>query len=65
LTTLSDYRATAFGAAFGVLIQELRLLARSVFVLDRDGIIRYREIVPEVTEEPDYEAALTAARQLI
>ncbi len=65
LTTLSDYRDTAFGQSFGVLIKELRLLARTVFVLDREGIIRYREIVPEVTDEPDYEAALTAARDLI
>jgi thioredoxin-dependent peroxiredoxin len=65
LTTLSDYRATAFGQAFGVLIKELRLLARAVFVVDRQGVIRYREIVPEVTEEPDYEAALAAARDLI
>jgi thiol peroxidase len=65
LTTLSDYRATVFGEAYGVLIKELRLLARAVFVVDREGIIRYREIVPEVTEEPDYEAALSAARGLI
>jgi len=65
LTTLSDYRNTALGEAFGILIKELRLLARAVFVLDREGIIRYREIVSEVTEEPDYQAALEAARALI
>ena len=65
LTTLSDYRDKALGEAFGILIRELRLLARAVFVLDRDGIIRYREIVPEVTEEPNYEEALEAARLLI
>ena len=65
LTTLSDYRKTTLGEAFGILIKELRLLARTVFVLDREGVIRYREIVSEVTEEPDYDAALEAARALI
>ncbi|MBN2429527.1 MAG: thiol peroxidase [Deltaproteobacteria bacterium] len=65
LTTLSDYRETALGLAFGVLIKEFRLLARTVFVLDREGIIRYREIVSEVTDEPDYKKALDAARALV
>lgn len=65
LTTLSDYRDTAFGHAYGVLIKELRLLARAVFVLDCEGVVHYRELVSEVTDEPDYEAALAAARSLI
>lgn len=60
--TLSDHRAAAFGLAYGVLIKELRLLARAVFVVDRDGDVQYVQIVPEVTDEPDYEAALKAAR---
>jgi len=61
---LSDYRAASFGKAFGVLIKELRLLARAVFVLDREGIVRYVEIVKELTEEPDYEAALKAVKMV-
>ncbi|MBF0510094.1 MAG: thiol peroxidase [Deltaproteobacteria bacterium] len=59
--TLSDYRDAAFGLAYGVLIKELRLLARAVFVVDRQGIIRYQEIVPEIASEPNYDAALKAA----
>ena len=65
LQTLSDHRQASFGKAFGVLIKELRLLARAVFVIDKEGIIRYTEIVDELTNEPDYDAALKAARQLI
>jgi thiol peroxidase len=62
--TLSDHREASFGKAYGVLIKELRLLARAVFVLDRDGIIRYMQIVDELTNEPDYETALDAAKGL-
>ncbi len=60
--TLSDHREAAFGKAYGVLIKELRLLARAVFVVDKQGIIRYAEIVKELTNEPNYEAALRAAK---
>ena len=63
--TLSDHRAASFGLAFGVLIKELRLLARAVFVLDHEGIIRYIQIVKEVGDEPDYDAVLNAVRALI
>lgn len=65
VVTLSDHRDASFGSAFGVLIQELRLLARSVFVVDKQGVIRYKQIVHEMTEEPDYEAALQAAKALV
>jgi len=58
--TLSDHRDASFGTAYGVLIKELRLLARAVFVVDRDGTIQYIQLVKEVTEEPDYEAVLSA-----
>ena len=64
VTTLSDHRDAAFGTACGVLIRELRLLARAVFVVDRDGVIRYIQVVPEITDEPDYAAALDAVREL-
>jgi len=62
--TLSDYRDASFGKAFGVLIKELRLLARAVFVIDSKGIVRYIQIVPEIASEPDYEAALDAVKGL-
>lgn len=60
VTTLSDHRDATFGMAYGVLIKELRLLARAVFVVDRQGIIRHIELVKEIASEPDYEAALKA-----
>jgi len=63
--TLSDHRQASFGTAYGVLIKELRLLARAVFVLDREGIIRYIQIVKEVTDEPDYDAVLEAVQKLM
>lgn len=65
VTSLSDYRDVSFGNAYGVLIEELRLLARAVFVVDRQGILQYKELVQEVTKEPDYEAALKAAQRLV
>jgi thiol peroxidase len=65
LQTLSDHRKAAFGRAFGILIKELRLLARAVFVVDRQGVIRYVQIVREVAAEPDYDAVLNAVRELL
>jgi len=62
--TLSDYRDAAFGKSYGVLIKELHLLARAVFVVDKEGVIRYIQIVPEETHEPDYEAVLKAVKEL-
>jgi thiol peroxidase len=63
--TLSDHRDASFGNAFGVLIKELRLLARAVFVVDKDGIVRYTQIVNELTNEPDYEAVLKAVKSVV
>jgi thiol peroxidase len=60
--TLSDHRKAEFGNGFGVLIKELRLLGRAIFVVDKEGVIRYIEIVDELTDEPDYEAALKAVK---
>jgi len=65
VVTLSDHRNASFGTAYGVLIKDLRLLARAVFVLDREGIIQYIHIVKETTEEPDYEAVLGAVNKLV
>ncbi|MEM8733180.1 MAG: thiol peroxidase [Planctomycetota bacterium] len=58
----SDYQNGNFGEAFGVMIDELKLHARSVFVLDSTGNVVYSQIVSEVTDEPDYEAAITALK---
>jgi thiol peroxidase len=63
--TLSDHRQAAFGTAYGVLIKELRLLARAVFVIDGKGSVRYIQLVKEVTKEPDYEAVLAAVKGLV
>ncbi|HUV64087.1 MAG TPA: thiol peroxidase [Sedimentisphaerales bacterium] len=61
--TLSDHRDASFGNAYGVLIKDLRLLARAVFVVDKDGRIRYIQVVRELSNEPDYEAAFKALRE--
>ena len=65
LKTYSDHREAAFGLAYGVLIKELRLLARAVFVVDQGGKVQHVQIVPELANEPDYEAVLQAVRRLV
>jgi thiol peroxidase len=62
---LSDHRTASFGQAYGVLIKDLRLLARAVFVVDRNGIVRYENIVPELSHEPDYDEVLEAVKKLL
>ena len=62
---LSDHRDASFGTNWGVLMKELRLLARSIFVVDKENVIRYAQIVPEQTAEPDYDAALSALKALM
>ncbi|NCY02388.1 MAG: thiol peroxidase [Planctomycetia bacterium] len=61
----SDYMDRGFGTAWGVLIDELKILARAVFVLDAQGVVRYAQVVPEVASEPDYDAALAALTALV
>ena len=63
--TLSDHSKADFAEKFGVLIKELRLLSRAIFILDKDDVIRYIQIVPELTNEPDYDAAIKAAKSLL
>lgn len=63
--TLSDHRDAALGEGWGVLIKELRLLARAVFIIDKNGALQYEQLVSEVTEEPDYDEALNAAKDLV
>jgi len=65
VTTLSDHLSASFGEAYGVLIKELRLLARAVFVVDGDGVVQYVQIVKEVTDEPDYDDVLGALKKLL
>ncbi|HAT72271.1 MAG TPA: thiol peroxidase [Elusimicrobia bacterium] len=65
LRTASDYQKADFGKSWGVLIKDLRLLARAVFIVDRDGIVKYAQIVPEVTSEPNYDEVLTALRAMV
>ena len=61
---ISDHRYAAFGLAYGALIKELRLLTRAVFVVDARGVITHAQYVSELTQEPDYDAALAALRAL-
>ena len=63
LDMLSDHRDADFGEKYGVLIKELRLLARSIFVVDSNDKVTYVEYVSEVSEHPDYDKALEAAKQ--
>ncbi len=65
IEVLSDHREGAFGQAYGVLVKELRILSRAVFVMDPQGVIRYVEYVPEIASHPNYDAALQAVRELI
>ena len=60
---LSDYKDADFGTKYGVLVKEHRLDMRAVFVIGADNKIAYKQIVPELTEHPDYDAALAAARK--
>ena len=64
IRTLSDYRDAAFGETYGVLMKGLRLLARAVFVVDAKGILRHKQIVSEITNEPDYDEVLKAVKKL-
>jgi thiol peroxidase len=65
LRAASDYQDRTFGKSWGMLIEELKLLARGVFVLDKDGKVVYAETVKEVTQEPNYQAALDAVKKLV
>lgn len=62
VVTASDFKHRSFGPAFGVLIKELGLLARAVFVVDRSGTVRHVEYVSEISQEPSYDATLAAVQ---
>lgn len=63
--TYSDYLKADFGKSYGVLIKELRLLARCIFIVDRDGIIRYIQLVKEISNEPNYEEAINTLKTIV
>jgi len=63
--TFSDHRDADFGVIYGVLIKELRLLARAVFIIDKENVVRYVEYVKELTSHPDYQSALSALKEMI
>lgn len=65
VVTLSDYKDVSFGEAYGVLIKELRLLMRSIFVVDANNNVQYVEYLQEMTEHPNYEAAIEAVKKLV
>lgn len=64
VVALSDHRDASFGQAYGVLIKELRLLCRAVFVIDSADCLRYVELVPEITDEPNYDKVLAVVKGL-
>jgi thiol peroxidase len=61
---ISDHRDASFGQAYGTLIKDLRILSRAIFVVDKDDVIRHVEYVKEVSEHPNYEAVMEAARKI-
>ncbi len=61
---LSDYKGNTFGHDWGLYIQDMGALARSVFIVDKDGTIAYEQIVPEIAQEPDYDAVLAKVKEL-
>ena len=66
--TLSDFRDHSFAQSYGVFIKDgplAGLTARAVFVVGKDGKVKHAEYVKEITTEPNYEAALAAARQAV
>ena len=63
--TASDHRDLDFGLKYGFVIKELRLLTRGTIIVDKEGIIRYVEYVPEVGQEPNYDAALEVVKKLV
>jgi thiol peroxidase len=64
LQYLSDFREHTFGASYGVLLKDLGLLARSLFVIGKDGTLKFAKIVPDVATEPDYDETFAALKSL-
>lgn len=62
---LSDYQDRSFAAAYGLMIKELKLLTRAIIIVDAANLVRYIQIVPEVTSEPDYGAVIAAVKSMV
>jgi len=65
IKTLSDYQERSFAQNWGLLIKENKLIARAVYIVDAEGTVAYRQIVPELPTEPDYDDAMTALKKLV
>ena len=65
IVTLSDHKDLDFGMKYGFVIEELRLLARGTVIIGKDNLVKYVEFVPEIAQEPDYEAALQVIKELL
>ena len=65
IITVSDHKDKDFGVKYGLLIEELGLLARAIVVIDKQDVVQYVEVVPEIAEHPDYDKALKAAKELM
>ncbi|OKP85029.1 2-Cys peroxiredoxin [Paenibacillus sp. P3E] len=65
VVTLSDHKEASFGQAYGVLIKEFRLDMRSIFVVDKNNTLAYVEYLAEMSEHPNYEAAVAAVKALL
>ena len=65
MTMLSDYYDHSFGLAYGVWVKERGLLARSIFIVDRTGVVRNATIVPDVAQEPDYDEVIASAAAVV
>lgn len=65
IVTLSDHKDLDFGMKYGFVIEELRLLARGTVIIGKDNLVKYVEFVPEIAQEPDYEAALKVIKELV
>lgn len=61
---ISDHKFASFGKSYGTLIKDWRVESRAIFVVDQDNKVQYAEYVPEVSEHPDYDAALAKAKEL-
>jgi thioredoxin-dependent peroxiredoxin len=63
--TLSDYQQVDFGLKYGFLMEDLRLLARGSIVIDKENVVQHLQWVPEITDEPDYDAVINSVKKLI
>jgi thiol peroxidase len=63
--TLSDFKFSKFGLEYGFLVKENQLLARGVVVIDKNGVVKYKEITKDILDEPNYDLAIAAVKELL